>query len=161
MEQIESILVPTDFSAGSRRAAEFACGLAKVLKARITLLHVLHVPTAEYGDAVYATVVDRMPSLLRSCEAALQAEAAAVSESDVEIATLLREGNAAHEIANVARTQKVDLVIIATHGRRGLARGLLGSVTEKVVRLSTVPVLTLHPFPEDAEASGALAGAGR
>jgi len=159
MERIERILVPTDFSEGSRRAAEFACFLAKVLGARLTLLHVFHMPTAEYGDAVYATVVDRIPSLLRSCEAALQAEAALMKAGGFETATLLREGNPAHEIVDAARSQKMDLVVIATHTHRGLARGLLGSVAEKVVRLSPVPVLTIHAFDEDREAERAL-GAG-
>jgi nucleotide-binding universal stress UspA family protein len=152
MHHIENILVPTDFSVGSRRAAEFACAMAKVLGAHVTLLHVLHLPTPEYGDAVYATVVDRIPSILRSCQAALEAEAAAMNETGAQTATLLRQGKPAHEIVDVARDQKIDLVVIATHGRGGLARGLLGSVTEKVVRLSPVPVLTLHAFREGDEA---------
>jgi nucleotide-binding universal stress UspA family protein len=151
MWPIRDILVPTDFSPGSRRTAEFATTLAKALDARVTLLHVFHLPTTGYGDVVYATVVDRTPSLLRSCEAALQTEAALVKGSGVEATTLLREGSPAHEIADVARTRKVDLVVIATHGRRGLVRGLLGSVAEKVVRTSPVPVLTIHPFGDGNE----------
>lgn len=153
MQRIASILVPTDFSAGSRHAAEFACGLAKKLGARVTLLHVFHLPTAEYGDAVYATVADRTPSLLRSCEAALQAEAAALEDSGIGITTSLRQGNPAHEIVDVTRSQPIDLVVIATGGRRGLVRGLLGSVTEKVVRLSAAPVLTMPAFGESDEAN--------
>ena len=130
---------------------EFACGVAKGLGANITLLHVLHLPTKEYGDAVYATVVDRKSSVLRSCDAALQAEAAAAKETGIETGTLLREGNPAREIVNVARTEKFDLVVIATHSRRRLARGLLGSVAEKVVRLSPIPVLTLRGVDESNE----------
>jgi nucleotide-binding universal stress UspA family protein len=146
MRDIKNILVPIDFSAGSSRAVELACAMAKAFRARITLLHVLHLPNPEYGDAVYATVADRTPSLLRSCEAALQTEGARITELGIETTTLLREGNPAHEIVDVARGQKVDLLVIATQARGRLSRGLLGSVTEKVMRLSPVPVLTLHAF---------------
>jgi len=146
MDPIRNILVPTDFSDGSRHAEEYAAGLATALGARITLVHVFHVPTPAYGEAVYASVVDSIPSVLRSCEAALQAEAAAMKDRGVQATSVLRQGDPAHEIADVARAEKADLVVIATHGRRGMARALLGSVAEKVVRTSGAPVMTMNPF---------------
>lgn len=142
------ILAPTDFSEGARHSVEYAADLAKALGARLVLVHVFHLPTASYGEEVYASVVDTIPSLKRSCEAALQAELAIVKERGVEATAALLEGTPATEIAQAARTQKADLVVIATHGRRGLARALLGSVAEKVVRIAPVPVLTLHAFAD-------------
>jgi nucleotide-binding universal stress UspA family protein len=58
--------------------------------------------------------------------------------------SLLREGNAADEIRTVADEMKADLIVIGTHGRRGIARALLGSTAENVIRTVKTPVLTIH-----------------
>jgi hypothetical protein len=61
VQPIRTILVPTDFSDGSRCAAQYAADLAKSVGARITLVHVFHMPSPAYGDSVYASVVDTIP----------------------------------------------------------------------------------------------------
>jgi nucleotide-binding universal stress UspA family protein len=58
---------------------------------------------------------------------------------------VVRQGSAWREIDDVAREMRADLIVLGTHGRRGVARVILGSVAEKVVRTSPVPVLTVHP----------------
>ena len=72
-----------------------------------------------------------------------------------KVVGLLRQGNVYDAILDVAKDEKCDLIIIGTHGRRGLAHAFLGSVAEKVVRLSTVPVLTVHPGPSAKSAKSA------
>jgi nucleotide-binding universal stress UspA family protein len=62
----------------------------------------------------------------------------------VKLTSVLREGPAADEIRSLGDELKADMIVIGTHGRRGLARALLGSTAENVVRTSTIPILTIH-----------------
>ena len=70
-------------------------------------------------------------------------------ESGVPVVSSVKMGSAAHEIASYATKNDIDLIILATNGETGLARMLIGSVAEKVVRLAPCPVLTVPPDPED------------
>jgi nucleotide-binding universal stress UspA family protein len=62
----------------------------------------------------------------------------------VELSAALLSGNPWEEIGKVAKTEHADLIVMGTHGRRGMARAILGSVAEQVIRTSTVPVLVVH-----------------
>jgi nucleotide-binding universal stress UspA family protein len=75
---------------------------------------------------------------------ALRDEAARLQGKGVEVMTIFKIGVAWDEIIGAARRLDVGLIVMGTHGRRGLPRVLMGSVAEKVVRLSPVPVLTIH-----------------
>jgi len=68
---------------------------------------------------------------------------------------VFRQGTPFDVILDVAKSEGCDLIVIGTHGRRGVARVLLGSVAERVVRLSPVPVLTVHPAPRAEKAATA------
>jgi len=140
MTTIKHILVPTDFSAPSDRALSMAVDLALTFKARITLLHVWSMPNVGYAEAL-AWPTNEMESAARRTLSEAQAR---VSERLPDVDTVLQLGRDWQVIIDVAKERAVDLIVMGTHGRHGLPRVILGSVTEKVVRLSPIPVLTVN-----------------
>lgn len=143
-KSIKSILVPLDFSASSRKALDYAASLARQFGARLTLLHVAEpVGTPDFAGAFPLMMEDDkvMAAAKRSLER--EASAAKVPAGLVE-KVLVRFGRSFHEIAEAARTRKVDLIVIATHGYTGLKHALLGSTTERVVRHAPCPVLVVR-----------------
>lgn len=152
MIQIRRILCPTDFSDFSRRALAHAVALGRWYEADVTLAHVVpFVPsTATFPPGVSPLTlepIDRERILEElSCFAA--PVAAAGLRSDV----VVRDGNAAGEILDLAKTLPADLVVMGTHGRGGFERLVLGSVAEKVLRKAPCPVLTVPPPAEEAPA---------
>jgi nucleotide-binding universal stress UspA family protein len=80
----------------------------------------------------------------RASSTALEGLAQRAHRPGVEVATALRHGTPWSEINALAKEMNADLVVMGTHGRRGVARALLGSVAEKVVRTAPCPVLTVH-----------------
>ena len=148
---IKRILVPTDFSADAAAALSYALRFAQPFGASVHLLHVVADPLAAgaWSSAVYtAEIAGLHINLVRDAEQRLQQEAA---EKGVPIATEVRTGDAAHAVLDVASQKGIDLIVMGTHGRTGLAHLVMGSVAERVVRLAPCPVLTLR-----AEAVGAI-----
>ena len=149
MPAIKHILFPTDFSASSERAEAAAVGLATAFDARLTLLHVWSVPNSGYAEAL-TWPIDEMEAAARKELAKTHARIAKLHTSTEAV---LRAGRAWQCILEQAKAGGVDLIVMGTHGRHGLPRLVLGSVAEKVVRLSPVPVLTLRaPDGEHAAA---------
>ncbi len=142
MTRFQRILVATDFSPTSGHAVELAAGLAKQYGASLTLLHVVEIPAPAYSG--WFTPVDLLTPMRDAAEKAL-ADALAELRKQVPAATSsLRMGIAADEVIGEVRDGRYDLVVIGTHGRRGLRHLLLGSVAERVVRTCPVPVLTVR-----------------
>jgi nucleotide-binding universal stress UspA family protein len=137
------ILVPHDFSDTAEHALSFAVDLASKLGADITLVHAYEVPNYGYPDGV-AVAVDVVGNIQRAAESALEGVATRVRRSGVEVRALLRQGAPWSEIDASAEETRADLIVMGTHGRHGLARALLGSVAEKVVRTAPCPVLTVR-----------------
>lgn len=140
-----SILFPTDGSRQAKRALEHAIDLAGTYDAT---LHIISVVDTRVGaDAsfvdVYASLED---SAQRWVSEALDA-AEAAGLDDIEGETV--QGPPHEGILEFADDRDVDLIVMGTHGRSGLDRYLLGSVTEKVVRLADVPVLTVRVSEEE------------
>ena len=135
------ILAPTDFSQPANDALALAVAIAEKFNSRITLVHVVTPPALIYAD---------MPSydFITPLEEAARAELARVLETLrakwPSADSLLRHGPAANEILNAIASEKADLVVMATRGRGALNlnRLLVGSVAERIVRESPVPVLT-------------------
>jgi len=142
--RLKSILVPLDFSVPSKNALDFAATVARALKAKLTVLHVVEpvvrpdftasVPMAKSDDQLMAAANDQLVAAVRK---------ARLPRGLVE-KILVRFGRSFHEIADAARTRKVDLIIISTHGYTGLKHALLGSTTERVVRHAPCPVLVVR-----------------
>ncbi len=147
------ILVPTDFSEVSLRAVDVAAGLARATGARITLLHVLD-PWIATGDA-YGYGNDTSDLVARPeleaivderLEALREARLAGLADVRTEVAV---GRSVAAAIVDACEALGADLVCMASHGRTGLARMLLGSVAEQVVRMSERSVFTVMIPKED------------
>lgn len=153
MIEIRRILCPVDFSDFSRRALDYAVTLARWHKATVTLLHVYQVvPLAPVAP-------ESIPSLARgsefrhglSRELERFAESAAADVVPLEFA--LAEGSAGNEIVERAKADGSGLIVLGTHGRSGLERLMLGSVTERVLHRAPCPVLTVPPHGATAPPS--------
>jgi nucleotide-binding universal stress UspA family protein len=138
------ILIPVDFSGSSRKACEVGVELAEIFRVPLVLVHVVPIASVSYANAPYVPAPEYTQHVEQSALAALQDEAQRLEGKGVAIETVLRFGRAWEEIIDAAKKLDVGLIVIGTHGRRGLPRALLGSVAEKVVRLSPVPVMTVR-----------------
>ena len=140
------ILVPTDGSKLSLKAAKAAALLAKRLKARITALYVIEpfLPSSNGESALLRrhTATQKMyeDAMAEHAAKALAKVAAAAGKARCETLTLT-DFHPWEAIIKAARAKKCDLIVMASHGRRGLAGLLLGSETHKVLTHSKIPVL--------------------
>jgi len=139
------ILCPVDFSPGSHRAVEVAVRLARESDAELELVHALYVPGVLYAGEYVVPPED----LQRMTEDARRALDATFGEAQKLGATRtsakLLSGVPWSAIMDAAEDPAIDLLVVGTHGRTGLARVLLGSVTEKVVRHAPCSVLVVRP----------------
>jgi nucleotide-binding universal stress UspA family protein len=140
--KIKHILMSTDFSAASASALELAVELARAFDAKLTLLHIWELPIYPYMDfmlnsAVIAEVEDAATKGLARALAELQKTMPGAQSK-------LKTGLPWQGILEATEELGADLVVMGTHGRQGLSRMTLGSVAEKVVRQSKVPVMTAH-----------------
>jgi nucleotide-binding universal stress UspA family protein len=140
---IRHVLVAHDFGEASQAALAFAMDLAQELKARITIVHAYEIPVYGFpeGLALTAETIGRIEEATRK---AMEGVIERARRPGLAIEGVLRQGPAWSEIVAAATDIKADLVVIGTHGRRGLAHALLGSVAEKVVRAAPCPVLTVR-----------------
>ncbi len=138
------ILVPTDFSEAGDAAIEYAIDLAQQLGAIVHLLHVVTLPVygvAEIGMA-HASAIAQKSMLVAQDSLDRLAERL---RDRVEVAPVrLEMGDAREVIDRVAEDVHADLIVMGTHGRKGLSRWFMGSVAESVVRTAPCPVLTVH-----------------
>jgi len=143
-----NILIPTDGSELSKQAAHDGIGLAKTLRARITALHVVVSPHIYPLEMGMMPPLD--PRLEEEAEKAVRAAGetyldhicVAATAADLACERLLvKDNDPWKRIVETAQTRKCDLIIMGAHGRRGLSALMLGSVTNKVLSHSKVPVL--------------------
>jgi nucleotide-binding universal stress UspA family protein len=145
MAAFKKFLVPTDFSKASTAALEQACALADSLNASLCLLHAVENP---YGvgpyTEFYSLPQDFFERLEENARRNLEATLTPEQKERYRATTILRRGGAAREILNyLDEDPEIDLVVMATHGRGGVARLMMGSVTDKIVRSARCPVLTI------------------
>jgi nucleotide-binding universal stress UspA family protein len=145
--KINSILVPHDFSETAQRALEFALDLAEPLGARIHVVFAYDV--LAYGFPEAPAMATDTAQIERAARTALDDVASRARRPGVAVETVLRRGPAWSEINAAAKDTAANLIVMGTHGRRGVARALLGSVAEKVVRTAPCPVLTVHSATND------------
>jgi nucleotide-binding universal stress UspA family protein len=139
----ERILVPTDGSDATTRAVGEAVDLADAHGATIHALYVLN--TASFASIPTESSVEGVSDMLeREGNAALDEVETVATETGVPIERVQLDGSPAREIIRYAEEADCDLIVMGTHGRGGIDRLLLGSVAERVVRSSTVPVLTIR-----------------
>ena len=146
MALFRRILVPTDFSDCSQQALALAIEMARDWGADLTLIHTCEVPAYAYSELSLAPA-DLLTPMAEVAQAKLDELVRTVREQCPGVRGVLKLGVPWEQILNAAGEVAADLVVIATHGRRGVAHALVGSVTEKVVRYSPVPVLTVRARP--------------
>ena len=147
IETKKKILVPIDYSTHSKTAIQYALEIAPTYNARLQLLHVIE---ESIHPAFYAAGINsifQINSQLKSkSKEAIREMLYSVGGSDIEADIFVVEGRASSEVIRFAKDKSSDLIIIATHGLTGIDHLLLGSVSEKVVRMAKCPVLTVKVF---------------
>lgn len=150
MIPIQRILCPTDFSESAAHALSQAVPLAHWYEACLTVLYVSSLaPVTEGFPPIVNPITLERTSRERLMEE-LQRFALPASKAGVNVTFSLREGPATAEILDEARGSAADLIVMGTHGRSGFERLMLGSVTEKVLRKSPCPVMTVAPTAAEA-----------
>jgi nucleotide-binding universal stress UspA family protein len=146
MPRFRRILHPTDFSPASRRAFATALALARADRAALTIVHVLSLVGPLVGDAYVPPEAYRQlgASARRAAGRRLTRLLARARRAGVRARGLLLDGLPYEQIVRAARARRADLVVIGTHGRKGLPRFFLGSVAARVVALAPCPVLTVR-----------------
>jgi nucleotide-binding universal stress UspA family protein len=147
MSPIKAILVPTDFGEAAETARRFATDLASTFKSDLHLLHVVPVPfindpweTETLALSVAAIVAESERAAHQRLAGFVPARPSAGRRTHIATA----RGPAVEGILSYVTRHHVDLIVMGTHGRGVAAHLVLGSVAERIVRLSPVPVLTLH-----------------
>ena len=145
------ILVPIDFSPFSDYATDFAIFLAQQYRASITLFHVIVLYEADVDEEIHVTQLEEIIKRKEANTGELfERHKQKFLNHDIRIDSVIARGlSAANTILDYINEHKFDMVIMGTHGRTGLKNWIYGSVAEKVVRLSHIPVLTLHNNPGD------------
>ncbi len=150
MLTFKTILVPTDFTETSNRALNYAVELAARFHASIALLHAFEIPVFGFPDGALIAPADIATRISVAAQEALTNALETHKGRGIKMTSLLCEGVVWEEVNRVAAEIDADLIVIGTHGRRGLARAILGSSAENVIRTATVPVLTIHGPRESA-----------
>jgi len=149
MITIKTILCPVDFFAASDAAVRYAAGLAANYGAGTHLLHVVTpVPVTAYEYAVDTSQITR--SMEENAKTELMELAATVKQAGVNVEFEVRAGDAYEEIKRSIDAVKPQLLVMGTHGRRGVERWFMGSTTEKLLRHSPVPMITISATGEKA-----------
>lgn len=155
MSHITSILVPVDFSAASLRALASARDLATASGATIHLLHVFETPLAmgAFMDMYTPPPGEYVEALATQARARLEALLTENEKTHFPVVVAARMGMPADEILQYAREHgAIDLIVLATSGRSRVARLVMGSVADRIVRSAPCPVLTVPPH-DRAEAT--------
>jgi len=140
-----SILVPVDFDENSRSALELAKQLAAAGDATLHLMHVIAILLTP-GEAA-SIIITREDEVKTALEKIAREQIGGGVRYDVQV----RTGDTARAIVEAARDLRSDVIVMPTHGRRGLPRFFLGSVAERVVREAPCPVLTVRPSAAEEE----------
>ncbi|MBL8613562.1 MAG: universal stress protein [Myxococcales bacterium] len=140
----KNLLVPVDFSDTSESALNYAIDLARTLGAKVTVLHAYEIPVVGLPEGAMVLTADVAGRIMTASQAALDAEIAKHKDDGVAIEAVLKSGDPRDVVVETAKELGCDLIVIGTHGRRGIARALLGSVAESVLRTAPVPVLAIR-----------------
>jgi nucleotide-binding universal stress UspA family protein len=148
MRPIKRILAPIDFTDASNASLEYAMDLAAALGAAVSVVHVYQIPMYSFPDGAIITSSELAAQLSDTAQKNLDAAVHNHQKRGSSASGTLVSGNPSEEIVRLAQLEKADLIVMGTHGRRGLSRALLGSVAEQVLRTSPVPVLAVRSARE-------------
>ena len=152
MAKLQKIVCALDLSEHSRQVAEYATMLAKMSGASIVAVYAAPTLTQYTGFHVPPNTIDSFVGEIVSGAEKAMADFVAEHFPDVQVKAEVVVGHAARGILSLAEKEDDDLIVMGTHGRKGIDRILFGSVAEKVVKNSSRPVLTIRPaddLPEE------------
>ena len=135
MAMLKKILAPTDFSDLSVRGVRYACRLAKDVGAEVTILNVVIVDESGINKREMEENKQRLEEFVVKNVADIGA--------NLRIRKVVDAGQPYGAIVDCAENERIDLIVISSHGRSGLSRMLIGSVTDKVLRVAPCPVLVV------------------
>ncbi|NNL85064.1 MAG: universal stress protein [Myxococcales bacterium] len=148
MNDFRHILVPHDFSDHAHAALQIGVGLAKRLRAEVTLVHIVQPPSYAYGYPAPGGTAAALPNLLELEQSARQGLVDLIeglAEPPFRAKAEVYQGdNISQALCEAARKLDVDLIVMGTHGRTGLAHAFIGSVAERTLRSAPCPVLTVR-----------------
>jgi nucleotide-binding universal stress UspA family protein len=139
---IKNVLVPMDFSPASRLALNWGVSLARSLRAKLTLMHVVEFPSVlrhPFGQESSEIEKKHHDQTMRMLSCLVAPE----DQDDLDLQIVIKSGDIKKEIAEVIDEQRADVVVMGTHGRGLFGRWLIGSITEGLLRKVTIPVLTV------------------
>lgn len=151
------ILVPVDFSSHARTALGCARSLAMSLGSELHVLHVIERPVfPAFYEASVEMMYGNMEGMLDEARSELRHVIATIDELDVPTTIEVVHGNAVESILEVATAKRSDLIVLSTHGLTGIPRFFLGSVSERIIRTSSIPTLRIRTL--EIESAQAPAG---
>jgi nucleotide-binding universal stress UspA family protein len=147
MKGIKRILYATDYSKASARALDEAVKLAKQNNAELRIVHVIepvtpYVTGEDFGGAELYVRLEE--TTMRDAQASMKKLMQRLERLGVKAKSLLLKGIPHEQIAKAAKSQKADMIVVGTHGRKGLSKLFLGSVASRVVSTAQCPVLTVR-----------------
>ena len=142
------ILVPLDGSKLSEAVISHVEGIAKGLNCEIVLLHVIPMPVPAFDTPVSPFEHNLLRDQENDAKRYLKEMCAKIEMDQARVTYLVREGDVTETILETANVMQADLIAMSTHGRSGALRWLLGSVTDRIVRHSPIPVLAIRPKVE-------------
>lgn len=140
----KTLLVPTDFGESSEVAAAYAVELAQAFGASVVLVHTYEIPMVGFPDGTLIATAELATRVLDGAQEGVNRAVAAHASSGVSIRGIVKQGETWRTILETADEVGAGMIVMGTHGRKGLPRALLGSVAEKIVRMSHVPVVTVR-----------------
>ncbi len=142
MTEFRKILCPVDLTPNSLVAVEMARDIALKYDGKVYLLHVVRIPAADMDAPV---AIGPHPHWMTSAQARLTEFAATVLDGSLPYETIVKGGIPESSITEAVKELSADLVIMASHGRTGLAHLVLGSVAEEMVQVASCPVMVVKP----------------
>ena len=141
MPEISNIVVPIDFNTHTEKLAEFATFFAEKLSAKLNFIHVC-TPFYTYGEFIY----DSLETVQQQANAFAETKMANIVKDNAGSTGEVKTGDVVDDILAYANEVNADLIIIGTHGAKGLEKILLGSVAERVLKNSSCPTLVFNPY---------------
>jgi nucleotide-binding universal stress UspA family protein len=152
MSEIQQIIVPVDFHKHTNDLAKFAVDVANKLGAKTTFIHVVEqfAQIVAYSDVDSSSFLQADEELFGRAQNKMTEFIKKTKESCPLCDGVVLRGNAADSIVAYAGDQKVDMIIMGTHGAQGIEKILLGSVAERVLKRSSCPILIFNPYKGDS-----------
>ena len=147
MKEIKKILVPVDFSENSQKVLRMAADVAGRFKAELIVIFVVQSFDDYSGFFVpHIPIIQLEEEMVKSAEEKMKSFAAETLNGSVPHSTAVLSGDVVEEINRFAGEEKADMIVMGTHGYKGLDKILFGSVAEKIVKTAPCPVLTINPY---------------